>query len=58
MRNLTDCPNCSAVWGFDEIQDQECDACGYPNKNNDGLDIDYSLLEPDKDYHETNLTEQ
>ncbi len=26
----TQCPNCGAIWGFEEIQFQECDACGYP----------------------------
>lgn len=57
MKSLTDCPYCSAVWGFSEISDQGCDACGYPNKNDDYLDINYSPLGPDEDYRETNLTE-
>lgn len=31
----TECPNCGALWGFDEIEFQECDACGYPNNIQD-----------------------
>jgi len=32
---LLNCPNCQAVWGFDEFQYQECDCCGYPNNEED-----------------------
>jgi hypothetical protein len=28
---LTSCPNCQSNWGFEEIDWQECDCCGYPN---------------------------
>jgi len=27
----TCCPNCPAVWGYEEFQGQFCMSCGYPN---------------------------
>lgn len=27
---MLSCPTCQAVWGFDEIEDQQCGACGWP----------------------------
>lgn len=27
------CPVCGAVWTISEIEDQTCDACGYPEGN-------------------------
>lgn len=33
---LTECPNCSSIWGFDEMEWQECFCCGYPR--NEDLD--------------------
>lgn len=40
--NYLQCPNCSANWGIEEIDFQECDACGYPNcDDDDEPDIDY-----------------
>lgn len=27
---ITECPNCDAVWTIGEIELQCCDACGYP----------------------------
>lgn len=30
-RGLDICPNCTAIWGVDEIQFGECDRCNYPN---------------------------
>lgn len=32
------CPNCGAVWGMEEIDFQECWACGYPEHEQDGDD--------------------
>ena len=32
---LTECPNCGAVWGFDEIDEQKCFCCGYPMQEED-----------------------
>ena len=50
MSRLTHCPNCEAVWGFDEIQFQECDACGYPTAEADySSDEDYEGDEWDYD---------
>ena len=34
------CPNCSAVWGFEEVEDLSCGACGYPDNNNDDGDFE------------------
>ncbi len=33
MKPKTECPDCGAIWGFDEIQFGECGACGYPNND-------------------------
>jgi hypothetical protein len=44
----TECPNenCGAIWGFDEMQTNQCYACGWPyNKDveydEDGADPQY-----------------
>jgi hypothetical protein len=31
------CPACGSVWGHDEFDFQQCDACNYPNNSNEGL---------------------
>jgi len=31
------CPNCGAGWGIEEISFQECDACGYPEMDEEEL---------------------
>lgn len=36
----TECPNCGAVWGIEELSFQECDYCGYPACDDDE-NIDY-----------------
>lgn len=28
---MKDCPNCPAIWSIDEIQENKCFACGYPD---------------------------
>jgi len=32
---LLSCPNCNAIWGMEEIDEQHCGACGYPNNEDD-----------------------
>lgn len=27
---LEKCPNCGRTWRMSEVEDQECDHCGYP----------------------------
>lgn len=39
-----ECPNCSAQWGIEEMDEQYCFACGYPN-NEDDEDDDYEDYE-------------
>ena len=35
------CPNCQAIWGMEEIDEQYCGACGYPDPDeNDIYDIE------------------
>lgn len=29
---ITICPNCQCRWAIEEIEDQQCDACGYPDE--------------------------
>lgn len=31
IEELSKCPNCGVIWGFDEMQFQECDCCGWPD---------------------------
>ncbi len=45
MEQLLQCPNCSAVWGMEEIDWQCCDACGYPLS----MDTEYDDFGPDDD---------
>lgn len=43
---IISCPNCQAVWGFDEIEEESCFACGYPNneeEDEDDFDHDNDL---------------
>jgi Zn ribbon nucleic-acid-binding protein len=35
---LLSCPNCSAIWGMEEIDEQSCGACGYPDPDEDDYD--------------------
>lgn len=53
MARLLSCPNCSAVWGFEEIEDQSCGACGYPDNDDDEFDPDY--IGPDPEDYEPDL---
>ena len=41
-RSLSECPNCGAIWGIgsEEWDWQQCDACGYPNADEDYNDED------------------
>lgn len=43
-----ECPNCGAIWGVgsEEYDWQECDACGWPN-NDEDYDDDNELDEED-----------
>jgi hypothetical protein len=34
------CPNCNAVWGMEEIDEQYCGACGYPDPDEDDIEGD------------------
>lgn len=31
------CPECCADWSSEEIEDQICDACGYPDSDDDPM---------------------
>ena len=44
--DLLECPNCNAIWGFDEIQFQQCDACGWPyiSEDDDFDELDYEPI--------------
>lgn len=47
MSLLLACPNCAAIWGSEEIDEQQCYACGYPNQCEDDDDFDDGDHEPD-----------
>ena len=31
MSKYRECPHCPAIWDFNEIEDQQCGACGWPD---------------------------
>lgn len=43
-RGIDVCPNCSAIWGVDEVQFGECDRCNYPNHTYDIEDEYYDRI--------------
>lgn len=49
-RSFESCPNCSAVWGIgsEEWDWQQCDACGWPNNDDDEDERDW--IEEEDDY--------
>jgi hypothetical protein len=53
MVDFTCCPNCSAVWTIEEIEEQNCAACGYPDNDEDEFDPDY--VGPDDEGSEPDL---
>jgi Zn ribbon nucleic-acid-binding protein len=42
------CPNCNAIWGMEEIDEQYCGACGYPDPDEEDVLFD----NPYRDYYE------
>ncbi len=38
-QQLTECPQCQAIWGLDETQLQECDACEYQSSEDNEEDL-------------------
>jgi Zn ribbon nucleic-acid-binding protein len=36
----TECPQCGAQWTLEEIEWQQCDACGYPDED-EAFDDDF-----------------
>lgn len=50
MAKLISCPRCQVVWDTEEIEDQQCAACEWPNpdtNNDDGWDPDDLNLDDD-----------
>ena len=45
MPMLTECPHCNSIWTMEEIDWQECDACGYPQ--NDATDDHEDFVDED-----------
>lgn len=45
------CPNCQAIWGMEEIDEQYCGACGYPDPDPD--EDDFEDITED-DYYDVN----
>jgi hypothetical protein len=43
------CPNCAAVWDLEEMEDQRCGACAYPDNEPDEKEFDPDPLEDDED---------
>jgi hypothetical protein len=49
---ILECPNCLAIFGIDEIEDERCAACGWPNVNEDNYpdpDNESAADEPEND---------
>jgi hypothetical protein len=36
---MLQCPNCQAIWSMEEIDEQYCGACGYPDCEEDTDDF-------------------
>jgi hypothetical protein len=49
MANDFQCPNCFAVWSIEEIDWNNCDACGYPNHEEEEEEFDPDPIEDDGD---------
>lgn len=51
-RSLTECPNCSSIWGVgsEEWEWQQCDACGWPDPDAGFMDDDDEENWPEDDY--------
>ena len=43
-------PNCNAIWGMEEIDEQCCYACGYPDPDEDDLEFDDNDLYEQENY--------
>lgn len=46
MANLTQCPNCGAIWDIEEITTQSCLSCDYDGA--DQVDLDAEESESDE----------
>lgn len=47
---IVTCPNCQCVWDSEEIEDQSCGSCGYP----DDQEFDPDYVGPDRDEPDMN----
>jgi ribosomal protein S27AE len=36
---ILSCPNCSAIWTMEEIDEQHCGACGWPDEDNEDYGV-------------------
>jgi len=45
------CPNCNAIWGMEEIDEQYCGACGYPDPDENDIFLDQDIDEIDPDFY-------
>jgi hypothetical protein len=45
-KTFTICPNCEAIWHSEELEFQECDACGFPHQE-DANNPDEEEIEPE-----------
>lgn len=46
---LLHCPNCGSIWGFEEIEFQQCDCCGFSDIDDDENDFDFENYDDDDD---------
>ena len=49
MSVIIHCPNCGCVWGIEEMDAESCDACGYPDNDDDDDEFDPDELDDDDD---------
>ncbi len=54
MKQLTQCPHCSAIWTMEEMDWQECFACGWPanvidNEADENINDNDNADDPDYD---------
>jgi hypothetical protein len=47
-----ECPNCQSIWGYEEIDWQTCDCCGWPDVDEDFKSESDYFEDDDFDYYE------
>lgn len=55
---ILECPNCSSIWGMEEIDWQNCDACGWPDNEDDDEDTGWDEGDEDDNPDDEDLDKE